>query len=343
MVEEAVRLTVYHTLVLPTPFTVGTVNSYLIKDESVTLIDCGPYTYDAKECLTKQLNKHGLTLKDIKQILITHAHPDHAGLAAELQQISGAKVYIHTNEHEKTICRKSYREKTLAFLLHVGFPKKHIKSLVDFFAWEGSMASPLTEVLPIDNGDIINFTSSKLEVIFTPGHSRGHLSFLDRSKSLLFVGDTVLERITPNPVIEPLSDKLRAKSLITYLESLNRLKSLNPSNILPGHGAPICNPQRVLERITWHSDVRKMQINEIVRQRKEISLLEIVFVLWPNIKEANEIHLGMSEVLGHIDILELEDKIFLQQTSSGLVIRESKQSMRQVWQDMYENKDSSVQ
>ncbi len=71
-------------LSIPTPFYIGDVNVYLIKEEPLTLIDVGPKTAEAETVLREKLKRHGVSFSDIKRILLTHAHEDHCGLAKRI-------------------------------------------------------------------------------------------------------------------------------------------------------------------------------------------------------------------------------------------------------------------
>jgi glyoxylase-like metal-dependent hydrolase (beta-lactamase superfamily II) len=68
-------------LSIPTPFYVGDVNVYLIKEEPLTLVDVGPKTKEASDALRDKLRKNGVQITDIRRIVLTHAHVDHCGLA----------------------------------------------------------------------------------------------------------------------------------------------------------------------------------------------------------------------------------------------------------------------
>ena len=67
-------------IVLPTPFAVGDVNVYLVKGEELSLIDAGPQTEEAKQVLDRNLSELGYSISDIDQVVLTHHHPDHAGM-----------------------------------------------------------------------------------------------------------------------------------------------------------------------------------------------------------------------------------------------------------------------
>src|SRR5476649_456605 len=83
-------------LSIPTPFYVGDVNVYLIKEDPVTLIDVGPKTKAAAEALRSRLASHGVQFSDIRRIVLTHAHEDHCGLAKSVRdEAKDAEILIH--------------------------------------------------------------------------------------------------------------------------------------------------------------------------------------------------------------------------------------------------------
>src|SRR5215212_912657 len=83
-------------LAIPTPFYVGDVNVYLIKEDPLTLIDVGPKTRDASDALRSKLGEHGVRVSDIRRIVLTHAHEDHCGLAKEVRdEAKDAEVFVH--------------------------------------------------------------------------------------------------------------------------------------------------------------------------------------------------------------------------------------------------------
>ena len=85
-------------IVIPTPFAVGDVHSYLIKDEKVILVDCGPDTDEAYDRIASTLREQHLSMNDLDEIWLTHGHPDHYGQAARLADESGAIVKGHAEE-----------------------------------------------------------------------------------------------------------------------------------------------------------------------------------------------------------------------------------------------------
>jgi len=81
-----------HCLPIPTPFAVGRVNTYLIEDDPLTLIDSGPNSGRSLDELERALRDHGHAIEDLELIIVTHQHIDHTGLVDILARRSGAEV-----------------------------------------------------------------------------------------------------------------------------------------------------------------------------------------------------------------------------------------------------------
>src|SRR5919204_3435778 len=83
-----------HLLRIPTPFMVGRVNCYLIDDDPLTLVDCGPNSGKALDELERALAEHGRRIEDLERIFVTHQHIDHLGLVGILARRSNAEVVV---------------------------------------------------------------------------------------------------------------------------------------------------------------------------------------------------------------------------------------------------------
>ena len=77
---------------LPTIYGMKSVNAFLLKGDEPTLVDCGEKTPASFEALRAGLRREGLELKDLQKIVITHAHVDHMGMAAQVAEASGAEA-----------------------------------------------------------------------------------------------------------------------------------------------------------------------------------------------------------------------------------------------------------
>jgi len=82
-----------HALPISLPWPTQPVNAYLVDDDPLTLLDCGPSRSDALDMLEAGLAAHGRRVEDIRRVVLTHQHLDHIGLASEVKRRSGAEVY----------------------------------------------------------------------------------------------------------------------------------------------------------------------------------------------------------------------------------------------------------
>src|SRR4030088_2883043 len=81
-----------HCLRIPTPFMVGRVNTYLIEDDPLTLVDSGPNSGKALDQLERARGLRGHSIEDLGLLIVSHQHMDHLGLASILARRSGAEV-----------------------------------------------------------------------------------------------------------------------------------------------------------------------------------------------------------------------------------------------------------
>src|SRR5277367_743850 len=90
-----------YTVALPLPFELESVNVHLIKlDQGWLLVDCGMDFEAAWNALEAAMSGMGVHWPDIRQILLTHMHPDHMGMSARLLKLTGAELWMHQVEAE---------------------------------------------------------------------------------------------------------------------------------------------------------------------------------------------------------------------------------------------------
>src|SRR4051812_25844131 len=242
-----------HRLAIPTPFAVGRVNTYLIEDDPLTLVDSGPNSGRALDELQGQLKEHGHSIDDIELILLSHQHIDHLGLVEIVASHSGAEVAaidaaVPFVENYSSAAAED-DQFAVGLMLRHGIPSDVVHALSSvsaaFRAW-GSKAK-ITRVLR--DGDTIEMRDRKLEVHFRPGHSPTDTVFLDRERKMLLAADHLLAHISSNPLISrlPGTTDERPQSLVTYLESLAKTREMDVELVLPGHGDPITNHRELID------------------------------------------------------------------------------------------------
>jgi glyoxylase-like metal-dependent hydrolase (beta-lactamase superfamily II) len=296
---------------LPTPFPVGPVNCYVLMDEPVTVIDPGMLWDDSTERLEAALTDHGRSLPDVDQVLITHGHPDHFGAAGWLADAADATVVCGRAEVPK-ITMSSDRASMIDVIDRLGIPETMRDTFRVFYEGVAALSHPIDQsrLRLLDDGDTLTAGGRTWEVHVTPGHSVGHVSLYHPEERVLVSGDHLLACITPNPVLEPDPDSVegRRRSLVEYLASLERFIRIDPLLVLPGHGPRFQDVPALTDAMRHHHDSRADEILEAVRRLGEATPYELSGELFPHIQDFS-IMLGVSEVLGHLDLLEDDGRL----------------------------------
>lgn len=297
-------------LVLPTPFRVGPVNTYIIKADAVTLVDTGPKVMDTWKELLKQLEHHGLRIQNIDQIVLTHQHTDHVGLVNEIKQIKDIPVYSHHNSIPYLVRDPAFtamREQffTDLYSLH-GVSHELLIKLKETENYLRKFDEPIDVDGLIEEGDPLP-GSDGWTVIETPGHSPDHLSLYDRTHARLIGGDHIIAHISSNAFVEPLYGTLeRPKALVVYQQALARLLELPISTVYAGHGEEIYDVHTLINNRIRKQEERAQQLYSMLEP--SLSAFALSEKLFPHLY-VKELPLTMSEVIGHIDLLVERGKL----------------------------------
>ena len=194
---------------LPVPV----INIYLAED---VLIDAGR-TWDRRRVFAE------LKGRAISMLALTHAHPDHQGVAKDVCEARGIPLACHADDVEAMEGRRPLQE------AHPGHPVNRIIRRI----WEGP---PYKVERVLNEGDEV----AGFRVVHAPGHARGEVIFFRHSDRVAICGDVIrnLSYATYRPMLaEP-------PEIFTYdpaenRRSIHKLAELNPALILPGHGPAV--------------------------------------------------------------------------------------------------------
>ncbi len=302
-----------HQMPIPTPFAVGRVNSYLIEDDPLTLVDVGPNSDRALSELERHLASRQRRIEDIERILITHNHIDHFGLVeavvgrsrAEVVALGIAAGRLGNFDRDAELDD----EFAVQLMLKHGIPESIVTPLRAVSKSFYSFGAPAHVTRELEDGELIEFAGRKLRAIHRPGHSPVDTLFWDEENGYNFVGDHLIGNISSNPLLtRPLdnSDR-RPKALISYLASMRETAKMPDGILLPGHGDPVTNAAELIEdRINKHHR-RKEKIFALIGDHPQTAY-EIAQVLWGNVA-VTQAFLCLSEVIGHTDMLVDEGRV----------------------------------
>lgn len=282
---------------IPTPFAVGPVYSYLLKDEKIVLVDCGQYQDKAYNKVRRAFEKQGLELQHMDEIWLTHGHPDHFGQAARLAEESGATIYGHPKESANFT---GHNDRTLFadFFRAHGIPQEGIQQMVEQLDWLQQYQQPITPQW-ITEGDQLTSGELQFTVKHTPGHAAGHVVFAE-DNGLIFGGDLLLEHITTNALINFDPDtRRRNKSLLQYRDSLQWL-STQQGKLLPGHGQFIDDIAGVAQHHLAEHQSRYNDLKQLLA-KFSYSLLQLAMRMFPKAMKRGDYFLVLSEVIGYLD------------------------------------------
>lgn len=294
-----------HKLILPTPFAVGDVNAYLLKGDSLSLIDAGPKTPEAYEALERGIKEAGYTFGDVEQVFLTHHHPDHAGW---IDAFPKAKVYGHVY-NDLWLTRDPaffvyHDEFYLARLIEEGVPEK-------YHSWVEKMKRPVSFLgnrpldVTLEEGDSLPGHPG-WTVIETLGHAQSHVSFWNSESKEMIGGDHILEKISSNPLIEPPLDPKsgRPQAMLQYNESLRKVLAMPVEKIYSGHGNEVYDVHALITHRLEKQHARAMKVLAMMADRP-LTIFEMTQQLFPSVYE-KELGLTLSETIGQVDYLLAE-------------------------------------
>jgi glyoxylase-like metal-dependent hydrolase (beta-lactamase superfamily II) len=304
---------------LPTPFPVGPVNCWLLPAEPVTLIDPGMVWADSVARVERLLAEAALGLGDVERIVVTHGHPDHYGLAGQLARTSGARIFCGAEERPKLLSVYD-RPRFGDMLAGLGVPDDVRSSWPELYAGMRDLIDAPDESAldDVTDGEVLALGGRDLHALITPGHASGHLSLWESETGILFSGDHLLPRITPNPVLE--SDSVtgeRRRSLVEYLASLDRFVALDPRIVLPGHGPAFHDVGALVKWMRTHHERRAEKVLDLVKELGEPTPFALATALFPAL-EGFGVMLGVSEAVGHLDLLVDEGVVEEHEDGSGV-------------------------
>ncbi|WP_445189440.1 MBL fold metallo-hydrolase [Pseudonocardia sp. Cha107L01] len=232
------------------------VNVYALRDgDGLVMIDSGWAVEEARGVLEKALAALGHGIGDVHRFLITHVHRDHYTLAVRLRREFGNRISLGADELPSVrLSADPDRAPWTSLLAQLRFGGA--EKLLDELIPESSQHDPSIWEDPDDwltaPADV-ELRGRTLQAVATPGHTRGHLVFIDAERDAMFAGDHVLPHITPSVGFEA---ELAHSPLGDYLDSLRMVRGMPDRQLLPAHGPVSPSVHARVDQLLEHHAVR---------------------------------------------------------------------------------------
>jgi glyoxylase-like metal-dependent hydrolase (beta-lactamase superfamily II) len=308
----------------------GWVNAYVLRaDDGFVLVDCGWDLPDALDALRKGLDDLGIRLEDLRTLVITHNHPDHYGLAGRLVKLASCGVLMHhldaVHIESRYVDMSSLEAEMERWLRIHGAPPDELMAMVkgsEAILERINIAKPDIEV---SGGEKVTAGDSEWEIIWTPGHSVGHICLYERSQKAFLSGDHILNPISPSVGLHAQS---MGNPLSDYLSSLESIRDLDVDMVLPAHGDEFAGFRERIDELMEHHEERLDEIRGILGQQPARTAYETASRMKWNLEGPFERwlpfmrRLATTEALAHLELLVSRSEV-KRVTADGGVVRYS--------------------
>lgn len=304
------------TISLPVPFELGSVNIHLIElEDGYLMVDAGHGTPVCLAALEDGLARHGVKWTEIQKLFLTHAHPDHVGLARQIVERSGARVSMHAADarHAEEIASAGRPAMFQEAMQIAGVPEELRARMLHELAHNRGDYHTIESYQAMEGGERIAVKSGLLEVVHTPGHAPGHLCLFSPEEHYLISGDHLLKAITPNIAWRPEEDMLAR-----YLESLEVVKPLDVDWVIPSHGKPFQGHRRLVDDLGMHHEERCKQIVSFLAE-EPLTAHDLVGRVWSRELSPVHHHFGAMEVLSHLEYLRRRGPVTAEAGAGGAI------------------------
>lgn len=270
------------------------------------------------DVLIEQARAAGVYPEDVRTVVVTHEHIDHAGFAARWAALGARIVAGRAGFPVLTRGRQAnerIREARLVEFQRHGVPDEVLATLRGVHPTRTLRWEPCPEDTIAAAEDHRTFRlagGGTLRLIAAPGHTPGNLVALVEETRELFSGDTVVPTTIPTPGLHfpglHAGDPTRWPSLPPFLRSVAAIRELGVERIYPGHGDVIDDPSVHLDRFEAHHARRAARVHTALAELREATAFEVTRAVFRRLPD-ERIGQALTEVLGHLDLLAERDGV----------------------------------
>ena len=297
-------------------------NSYLfIGKERNLLVDTGFRMEECRKALTSGLTALGADMNDT-DILLTHMHSDHSGLAPDIAS-PNTRIYISETDLSWLIRENKWaaEDQELVMYRKAGMPEDMLRNARSIHP--GYKLAPdqnFRDYKTLPKSGKIPAGDYELTIIPTPGHTPGHVCLWLESEKTLFSGDHVLFDITPN-IQKWVSME---NSLGSYLASLRMIRQLPAEKVFPAHRETGDLKARIDELLAHHT-FRLNECKKVVTEAPGLTAFDITGRMTWRIRAKNwedfppsQKWFAVGECLSHLDFLSAVAEVRFEEDENGI-------------------------
>jgi glyoxylase-like metal-dependent hydrolase (beta-lactamase superfamily II) len=298
------------------------INVWAIKDgDSWIIVDTGLGNEKTKEAWSAAFGS-ALGSRPPRQVIVTHMHPDHCGLAGWLCQRYAASLSMSRLEYLS--CRvlaadtgRPAPEDAIAFVRASGWSEVSVERYRERFGFFGKFISPMPDSFQrLEDGQVLRLGPYSWTVVMGNGHSPEHACLYCAELKLLISGDQVLPRISSNVSVYPTEP--HADPLKDWLQSLAKVKRSVPDDVLvlPSHNSPFLGlHERIDELARQHAEGLEKLKAVLKEPKRTVDVFGALFN-----RPITEELLGMAsgEALAHLHYLEYQGQTLRTTDAQGV-------------------------
>ena len=298
-------------------------NAFLIKGEGRSLlIDTGFSAEESKQSLFKGLNELSVDLNNM-DIFVTHLHADHCGLVDVLKNDNNV-VYISEEDAkgmERGLSDDFWAQVEKQQTLLMGFPPEEELNYKDHPGYI-NQAKKAVEWRYLEEGDEISYGGYNFVVLDLNGHTAGQLGLYDKERGLLFSGDHILNKITPNISCWDLKNDY----LGSFLKNLKRVGNLKIDILFSAHRALVEDPYKRIEELIAHHARRLEYARQILKNKPSTAYECSCLIKWdymggyfPDFPVPQK-WFASSEMLAHLQTLYFNGEVSRNLSDEGFFV-----------------------
>jgi glyoxylase-like metal-dependent hydrolase (beta-lactamase superfamily II) len=293
----------------------------LLAETGAVVVDPGWESDQGWEDLQRGLQAAGLPADQVSGIVVTHVHLDHHGLSRRLSETSGAWIAMHTAEVQNLPARIAKTAEAgggRSWLTRCGAPADVVAEFsADLAEALGIYRLADPDVL-LDDGRYLDLPGRRIRVVWTPGHTPGHICLYDADYDLLLTGDHLLPRISPNIGLMP---GTTGSPLTSYLESLNAMGGYGSAEALPAHEYRFRGIPGRAQSLIEHHAARAREVLDVVAASDQPTIWDVTERLtwsrgWDQITGFMR-RAALAETAAHVEYLERAGRLVLRRAAAG--------------------------